>query len=218
MASLTNLIAALRREVATALEETKSAASGTRLEAERVVLSLQVSVRERLAPDGSMQMSFDVVEPESRPEKTEGHRLTLEFRPVSNVSLQGARAPAHASAQLNPSAREEAITALSGLLGAPGFDSSARATVFREAFAGLSEAQTTALLASLSRGAVLSEDPSLQTARHRINGVLRTGPLHSVERGAEALAEIFTRWTLGPVLVLLEEKWKTQEAWLNAPG
>jgi len=110
---------------------------------------------------------------------------------------------------------EKVIASLSSIFGPPGFDSSARATVFCEVFATLSEPQAAAFIASFSSGTVPDEDATLGTARHRINGVFRSGPLRSVERGSEIFAEVLSQYAIEPIVRLVEEKWKRQNDWLD---
>ena len=105
------------------------------------------------------------------------------------------------------------MKSLSALFGPPGFDSSARATVFREVFRELTAPQIEALLASFSAGTIQEEDATLLNARHRLNGVLRSGPLRSVERGGAIIAEMFRCQAPERILVLIAERWKTQGEW-----
>jgi hypothetical protein len=225
MPSLTKVIAALKREIDAALDENATLPCRVRLEAERVTLSLEVSVLDQHAPNGSAEIFFDVLDAGTAPQKGTTHRLTFEFKAVPHSPSQPAIVPAaqpgkRDTAQekrphLDPMEAEEALKSLSSVFGAPGFDSSARATVFREVFEQLSEPQAAALIASLSPGTVQDDDATLRNARHRINGVFRSGPLRSVERGSAILAEVLNRNALEPILRLIQEKWKTQQDWLD---
>src|SRR5690242_2847370 len=102
MASLHQTIAALRREIDAALQENAASGDPIRLEPERVVLSLEVSVREQRAPDGRVEFSFEVLE---AGQKEQTHRLTLEFKPVALAPAQAANRPA--SAHPKPAAAPE---------------------------------------------------------------------------------------------------------------
>jgi len=222
MASLHQVIVALRREIDVALEENAVPGGTVLLEPERVVLSLEVSVREQRAPDGRVEFSFEVLE---AGQKEQTHRLTFEFKSIARPPADAGNQPASATPKL-ATAREKAfsldaadaskvIESLSSVFGPPGFDSSARATVFREVFAALSEPQIAALIASFCSGTVPDDDVMLSQARHRINGVFRSGPLRSVERGSEVSAEVLNRYALEPIVRLVQENWKGQNDWLN---
>jgi len=224
MISLTQVIAALRREIDAALEENAATGGPIRLEAERVVLSLEISISEQRASDGGVKAAFNVLDAAATAEEGQTHRLTFEFKSVPRSPAQSAIKPASGLRQLETAPKklpllyavdaEEAIKLLSSVFGPPGFDSSARATVFREVFAELSEPQAATFIASLSSGSVL-DDVMLTTARHRINGVFRSGPLRSIERGSKIFADLFSLYSIEPVVRLVEETWKTQQAWMG---
>jgi hypothetical protein len=164
MASLHQVIAALRREIDVALEENAAKGGPVRLEFDRVVLSLEVSVRNQRAPDGCVELSFEVLE---AGQKEQTHRLTFEFKSMARPQADAGNQPASATPKLAP-AREKAfslggadaskvIESLSSVFGPPGFDSSARATVFREVFAGLSEPHAASRRASKQMVRVMGE-------------------------------------------------------------
>jgi hypothetical protein len=224
MPSLNNVLAALRREIEAALEENAAPNSRIRLRPHRVVLSLEFSVIEQRVPDGSVELSCDFCKTGASPNAEKTNSLTIEFKPVFQMPAPSAikRAPARRKLdapqkklpQLDPAEAENVVQSLSSVFGAPGFDSSARATVFREVFAELSGQQAALLVASFTTGTVPEDDEELRNASHRINGILRTGPLRSIERASEVLAKAFDRHELEPVLLLIKEKWKTQSDWL----
>ncbi len=223
MASLDKVIATLLENVDAALEKNAAANPRSHFEAERVILSLDVSLLEHAAPDGSVQVSFEVASAEPLQVERKTHRLTFEFRSAPASPGEDAESPSKRqgrpnvvqpiSHRLNADEEEQASKALASVFGAPGFDSSARATVFREIFAELNEPQAEALIASFSSGTIPGQDARLLTARHRINGILRSGPLRSPERGGEILAAIFSRYAGAALLVLIKGKWKTQQDW-----
>src|SRR4051812_15356137 len=90
MASLNEVITALRREIDAALAENALPNGQMRLEPERVALSLEVSVREQHAPDRPVELSFVVLEAGAPAESGHTHRLTLEFKPIPLSPNQGA--------------------------------------------------------------------------------------------------------------------------------
>ena len=225
MPSINQVIGALRREIDAALDENAAPDSRIRLEPERIVLSLEFSMIEQRSADGFMELSFDVAEAAASPEKRKAHSLTFEFKPVSPLPSKGAikSTPAQRKPnvtqpkrpQLDPAEQAEVVQSLSSVFGVPGFDSSARATVFCEVFAALSEAQVAKLIRSFSRGSIPDNDEVLRNARHRLSGVFRSGPLRSIERGPEILAEVLGRSALEALLLLIKVKWKTQADWLG---
>ena len=66
MASLIEVITALRREIDAALAENLLPNSRIGLEPDRVVLSLDVAVREQRVPNGPVELSFEVLEANCR--------------------------------------------------------------------------------------------------------------------------------------------------------
>src|SRR4051812_33276021 len=128
MASLRQIIAALRREIDAAVQENAAAGGPLQMEPERVTLSLEVSIREQLAPDGRVDLSFDVLEAGAG---QRGHtpRLSLEFKPIPLSSPAGPQPQAgqEKSRQLDAADAAMVMQSLSSIFGPPGFDSSARA-------------------------------------------------------------------------------------------
>src|SRR5882724_11999110 len=99
MASLHQVIAALRREIDAALQENAASGAPVRLEPERVVLSLEVSVREQRTPDGRAEFSLEVLE---AGQKEQTHRLTFEFKSIAPAPAQAASQPASAHPKRGP--------------------------------------------------------------------------------------------------------------------
>lgn len=226
MQPLKNVLAALRREIAAALETNQDLPPGTRLEAERVVLSLELSLKEKPSKNGTVELLFEVPDASSH-EPGRKHTLTIEFAlPPASTSSPAEKpvvsrkraAVAGAPARLEGAEAERVTAALAKVFGAPGFDSSARASVFREALAELSDEQIRAVLDSLPGPAQPGLDETVKRARHLISGVLKSGPLRSTERGGEALAEVLAQHPVKLVIQLIADKWETQTDWLNKPG
>jgi hypothetical protein len=225
MLSLKDVIAALRRELAEALEENQP--HGLRLEAERVVLSLEIAVE---AGENPAELSYAVLETDPSDSirlnggAKQAHTLKIEFKAIQGRSDAAIpQEPAKKEKRGGP-ARPKAkssgkdldlLEALARVFGEPGFDSSARATVFREALTGMPEAQIRAVMDSL-QGAPGSElDETIRNTRHLILGITRSGPLQSQEKGGEVLTEIFRERKAAEILQLIEEHWKTQNHWLG---
>jgi hypothetical protein len=103
------------------------------------------------------------------------------------------------------------------VFGAPGFDSSARATVFREALAELSNDQALAVVDSLNGSLVSGTDEVVKRAWFLIGALLRSGPLKSTDRGGAFLAKIFSQHSVQSVIQLIEDRWKSQAEWLDEP-
>ena len=226
MTTLNNVITALQREIDEALNVAADANLRTRLVAERVVLKLEVSIEEKMDAGGSSDLKFKVVNSTTEATRAHAHSLTIEFQPVVANSVQAAKVVVptetcatvpKASVRLEPTDSEQVINALSSVFGAPGFDSSARATVFREVFSGLDPAQVSNLVASFSGNSSSEADAALRSAIQRVNGILRSGPQRSPEEGRKILARVFSRPSHLPVLKFIEETWKAQEDWLDTP-
>ena len=226
MTTLKNVITSLQREIDEALNVAADANLRTRLVAERVVLKLEISIDEKSDAGGSSDLKFKVVNSTTEATRAHAHSLTIEFQPVIATSVQAAKVDAPsktiatnppATVRLEQTDAEQVITALSSVFGAPGFDSSARATVFREVFSDLDPAQVSNLVASFSGNPPSEADPTLRGAIQRINGILRSGPKRSPEEGRKILARVFSRELHLPILQLIEATWKTQEDWLDTP-
>lgn len=104
---------------------------------------------------------------------------------------------------------------LAQVFGAPGFDSSARATVFRETLAGMTPAEAGAVMAALTMPLAGIADERTRQAVHILRGVILSGPAKQVERGAAALRDVLARHSLDDILRVVEAEWKTQDAWLD---
>lgn len=226
MQTLAHVIVALRQEIEQALATGHPLPDGTHLQADRVVVSLQVRVRETDSAEASESLQFEVIPAGAKSTTTTGiHTVTVEFK--AGVGASPATPPASAQTQLmmptdsatlpelHSKADENIVKALSTVLGAPGFDSSARATVLREALIELSAEQIHAVVRSLYDTPLPENDTQARRARHLILGVLKSGPLHSIEGGGEILMNVFTQHDPASVLQIIATRWKDQDAWLN---
>lgn len=225
--SLQKALAALRQAIDDSLCERSALPSNTRLEADRIVVSLQLSLEEQASADGTSQLVWVV--PEGRaPSGQPGHTVTFEFKSTKITPEQTLNRPTHTARpaatpavprQVEVSEAELVVTMLTLLFGPPGFDSSARATVFREALEGLGEDKVAAALRDLDSKSSAEPDHAYKSVRHLMRGVIKSGPLRSVERGVEILDELLRQHRIGPVLQLIQDRWKTQQDWAdNAPA
>lgn len=106
----------------------------------------------------------------------------------------------------NETVQAEVLGALDAVFGPPGFDSGARATVFREVAADVGEQGLTQVLELLQRGQP-SEDADLERARHGLARLLDRGPSGS-QHGARILGRLLGRHGLDRVLDRVGERWR----------
>lgn len=221
MESLQTVIASLRREILAALAEPCDLPACARLEAERVSATLRFVVQSEMSPGGAVGVQFGVV-PQSTAEAM-AHTVTIDFKVAAGAPADPASAvPAPVTLalqdpeKLNETAARELEDALASVLGVPGFDSSARATVFREALEELSEEQARAL-SEVFRGAQSPESsPATTHAGHLLNRLLATAPA-GPERGRALLATLLQQHSVRLLEPFVMKRWKTQMDWLDEP-
>lgn len=234
MRHLREVISALRQEILEGLADPGSAAFAARFSTHRVTVSLRFAIRSKLGEDGRVSFGFPVadllpgVETAGDPAVTEPcHTVTFEFAPLGSRNDSAPRESSsldHTAAASPPSqtgAETDAVASeLAAVLGKPGFDSAARAMVFREVASDLSDAEMRAILHSLQEVPVpLGESHArLKQARHKMGGVLRTGPMKPASQGASVLLRVLGRTSLQSIVRLIEERWKSQEFWLETPN
>lgn len=210
MRTIRDALGGLRRELEQALAETQS---GSNLLPERVVINLRVTMTDE---GGWVAESESLVDPAVR---GPGHSVCLEFRVASaGMKLEPSTAPGlvagiKPSNPLDGEAAQKVVSELSRLFGVPGFDSSARATVFREALEGL-PSETILEAVGLLADPRAPQDPTVRQARHRLLGLVRSGPLGSPVQAVELLGGIFRQFPPTNVVRLVLETWKTQDDWL----
>jgi hypothetical protein len=221
MGSLKNIISALQREIAAALEENKAVPACATLQPGKVTLSLDVRFHETktggveitchqgrghngTSESSRVTIEFEIASPSPSPKASPSHSLPVSKSPTP-------KAPP--SARIEPSEAANVKQSLSSIFGAPGFDSSARAAVFRDAVADLSAEQAQMLIQSFSGTPLPDEERAAKRARMLILKLLKTGPMKSAEEGAELLTELFARHDLGALLNLIGRDWNTRENW-----
>ncbi len=104
-------------------------------------------------------------------------------------------------------ADQEAVAVrLDEVFGAPGFDSAARATVFRETVSALDPAQLPALWDGVERLVPVS-DVGLARAVHAVQRLLERGGV-GMETGARILRDVFKSHPTAGVLELVDQRWR----------
>lgn len=236
MPNLKSLLADLQQQLQHALAAPQHPMpSGVKLHADRVTLSLKLALEQSATSVGSSQSGSYQLVPASdhsngqngTDRHTTDHTLTIEFRvdptgaviPTAPASIATEPSPLPslpaATTPVEVGPNDEAMTVLTVALGAPGFDSSARATVFCEAMDELNELQRIAIWESLGDprpGIVI--DPALRRARHLLRGILRSGPGGTKPSGPAPLAALFAKHPSNDLLNLIRTEWKTQADWL----
>lgn len=197
MQLLNKAIATVLREVERGFVSRRNA-GGTTLAVERIRLTLNFTLED----DGQVAHA----EPEGR------HSVTVEFK----VGESGALLPEMIAAApvVKASVEGDVIATLSQIFGAPGFDSSARATVFRETFAERSHEQVRAAVGALVTPVPEGTDDVTRFAAQMLRGIIQSGPTKTVARGAEMLVAVLSRHRIEEVLRVVEMIWKTQDDWM----
>ena len=230
MRPLKDVIVALRREMEAAFGNDQNLGPGRQIEADRVVLSLQIDILEQPGIPGSTMLSFEVPDSPSQPPTAHdrqrgGHLLTIEFKCAPHQSHSAPskfergreRTIPGTPPKLEGAEAEQVQRSLEQVLGSPGFDSSARATVFAEALRGLSDEQIRSIFAQLDRSLSPRIDKSDKRIRHHLNNVIRSGPLKSVTAARDVLTDLFQKHASPEILSLIRTVWKSQEEW-NTEG
>jgi|GEM_PF-2822452 len=226
MFSIPSVLQLLQTQLSEAFNHPTRLPSGVELQADRVVITLSLHlVPNPTSPDSPLiQVSptSAPVEGQSLPHALSTlHSLTIELRPPQLAST-----PIWAQPQANGSAKpstnpkppakspDEWVSVLAQIFGPPGFDSSARASVFCEVLEPFDHSQILLLIRSLLDPNPEHLTPSQKQVRHQILGIIRSGPTESLTEGAQILADIFENAERDAILQLIHKRWKTQAAWL----
>jgi len=198
MQQLNEAIATVLREVERGFAA-RRAAGGVPMAPERIRLTLNFTLdataqRAHAQPDGP-------------------NSVTVEFKVGEWGQLQPVAAPAAPVAK--PVDAGGIVSVLTQVFGAPGFDSSARATVFRETLEEKSHDEVLAVLAMLRPEATAPLDDATRRASHVLRGIIQSGPAKNVGQGAKLLVELMTQHPLAEVLRAAETTWKTHDDWLG---
>ena len=199
----------LRDDIAHALASSGATPSGVLLTADRASITLSVNLIGEAAPGTKSQ--FVVL-----PNATGPHQVTVEFTLGGHSQATGSKpVPPEAKATALPTVDLEALaTSLSGIFGAPGFDSSARATVFRENLTELAPEEATALMATLGGPPPSNESPAAGKARLRIKR-LATLVSTDPETALKSLAQCASHFPVKEIIDLAAKRWKTQDDWIT---
>ena len=228
MQSLKRVLAALRQEIDAGLTAGPSAPGGAPWSAGKVVVELDVVGREEAgriafavaeAVGVGAQAGADAEADAGQPQFKLRLRLELQragavdatLTTSADVSRDRATEPTRPAVP----ATEPVFQALCGLFGAPGFDSSARACVFREALEGLSDAEVAVVIARLEGTHAGEVSAAIERAHQLLSRVVRSGPAQSFRRGGEILTALLAQTPVAAVLRLVEERWETQRDWMN---
>jgi hypothetical protein len=216
MHSIGNALQKLKREILEGLSAGPGAVPGLRLIPERVTLSISMHLRQPADggnPDGEFVPA---------PAGTDGeHRVTVEFK--VEPSEEGAPVLTRAESETSPrkvvSEADEAliVKSLSEVFGTPGFDSSARATVFREALENLDDPSRKAVLRDLSSEKAPSDRPEQAQARHLILRLARSGP-SGEKRSREVLEQLSKKYSGEEVIRVANIHWRDQSIWASGPN
>lgn len=201
----------LHQAIAAALQATAQGIAAARagspelshLTPERLQLTLNFALNE-----SSKQASATAAGP---------HSLTLEFRlgPAAEAATPPVPPPNPVAAPPPPIAATDIFGTLQQVFGAPGFDSSARATVFREALEHLDLEQARAAVARLRPDVSSPAEPATQRAANILRGICHSGPLKNAARGGQLLAALLAHHPLAAVLTVADTEWKTHGDWLG---
>jgi hypothetical protein len=143
------------------------------------------------------------------------HSVTVEFAVGSAGQWQPVTPAVQAVPVEQSAAPHELVPLLAQVFGEPGFDSSARATVFRETLVGTTPAEVEAVMAALTTPLAEIADERRRHAVHILRGVIHSGPTKQVELGATLLRRVFANHPLAEVMRVVELEWKTQDDWLG---
>ncbi len=229
MASLKTILTTLQGELDAAYSGTLELRDGTRLRTDRISLCVELDLAESPDADGGLQVEFRVPSsdrgkkknPASPRSTTQGHTLTFEFRRDTGSAVAAPeiqRPQTEESKTKTPlvgTAYDQLVTGLSRVFGQPGFDSSARATVFREILGELSKKHQLAVRAALRSGTFESDERLVHSALHRLRGLFKSGPATSPKVGAELFSAIAGEHSIPSLLQLIQEAWKEQSNWMG---
>jgi len=228
MRPLKDVIAALRHELEEALQANQDLPCRSQLEADRIILTMALAVREEVGAGGEAGLSFGVVvtdvnasvEANRKPENARTHTLTIEFKPrvVQPIPPGSLKPFAQRIKEAGPGESvdrtaqpDQRVEQLAMIFGAPGgFDSHCRADIFKTAVADLSDAGYALLLAAMGGRKIPKNKPDVALAYGQIGNILKTGPAKSVEKGAIILKESLAGISRTELKLLIESTWRNE--------
>lgn len=161
----------------------------------------------------TLNFALEATGPTVPAESAGPHAVTLEFRVGEAGQLPPA--PSLAPPVTRLPVETGIVPVLTQLFGAPGFDSSARATVFRETLEGRSHEEALVALAALGSAATPPKDHETRRISQVLRGIIHSGPTKNVAQGAALLATLMSDYPLAEVLRVAETQWKTHDDWLG---
>lgn len=222
MRALEETICALRDEVEAALNNKRTVPNCVQLQPDRAVVTLHFRIEDGDQSKEEGKMLFIVESAGGQKAAEQLHSVSIEFKygatsenartvsPVKDFVSNGSTLQAVPSVK----ASSELTKELTQVFGAPGFDSSARADVFREALELLTEAQFKEV------GEILLDAPSNvreQTTKRAVSlieRVCRSGPA-GPNNGKAMLGAIFRQTSLKDLIRHVATVWKTQQDWME---
>lgn len=205
------MIAMIRAELDSAFGAGTTLPNHILREPERVVVTLGFKVEDKTGTSPG-RINF-----QTSAGKGTLNSLSLEFRYHGNSSggseVVAANVVETRSEELTGPAGERVREQLSQVFGPPGFDSSARATVLREAFEGLSGAEIETLIQTFA-GSKVELSSAAKRSAALVDRVCKTSS-SSPAQAKKILANVFREHSPIAVLSLISSLWKTQEAWID---
>lgn len=208
MLSVEQAVRALRREILAGLAGDAPLPGGVCLVAGKVSVSLGMQFHSEAGGEGGRLVIA------TNPSVC-AHHITIDF------NLQPAATTSHQTEEnsllstLPPIVEPPHFAELAEVFGPPGFDSSARATVFRESLEDLDGGEQLAVLTTLGTPAPEGEEPALSRARQLIQRLAGSGPA-GPKRGPELLRQLAAHAPATELIRLAAECWRTQSDWAAA--
>ncbi len=196
------------------------------MEVDRVVLTLEVALREETGASGDLGLAFGVlvagqgvaVGLEQEHHRLRTHSLRIEFKPRgiqtppaagSNPCSEPGKATSRGEPAETESSPDRRVNLLTKVFGEPGgFYSHNRAEVFNGAVTDLSEAGYALLLAALGGQTIPPGEAAVALAYGQICNFLRSGPAGSVVRGSELLREAVIGSDRRELRRMIESAWQ----------
>lgn len=215
MTPLEQALQTLRQELETAMSPLPGSRTGACWTADRATVSiaLQLSPSPRTGDPDRFTVATDP--------GTALHHVTFELRRTPASLTADAPAPGVESAGQSPMndapPLSPLVSGLAEIFGTPGFDSSARATVFRETLEGLDDPQCRAVLESLGSPAPAGDDEGIARVRHRITRMAASGPAGR-DRGPDLLRRLAALHSPHSLVQAAATHWRTPSDWATESG